>query len=123
MAAVLGSSTQFGFHTGVINNPKDVSGGRGEGRTSVIPDPDVPYTPLPHPQYLSISRKGMLLTHPLPHPQAIRNSFTTHHFSEKEMTIAVSIFAIGGMVGALPTGIIADIVGRLATPTSHTHRR
>ena len=25
MSAVFGSSTQFGFNTGVINNPKDVS--------------------------------------------------------------------------------------------------
>ena len=66
-----------------------------------------------------------LKPHPLPHPQAIRSSFGngTRAFSEVEMTAAVSIFAIGGMVGSLPTGTIADLVGRLATPTSHTHRK
>ena len=29
------------------------------------------------------------------------------------MNVAVAIFAIGGMVGALPTGFVADSIGRL----------
>ena len=50
--------------------------------------------------------------------QAIYDSFNSNdsvlyaHFSSLEMTIAVAIFAIGGMLGALPAGLIADTLGR-----------
>ena len=33
-------------------------------------------------------------------------------FTDDEMAVAVAIFAIGGMIGALPAGIIADVIGR-----------
>lgn len=75
-AAVIGSSTQFGFNSGVINSPK----------------------------------------------QAINNSFWGHAhpnesrfdapFTSTEMNVAVAIFAIGGMFGALPAGPLADLIGR-----------
>ena len=38
-------------------------------------------------------------------------------FTDDEMAVAVAIFAIGGMIGALPAGIIADVIGRYI----HTH--
>lgn len=50
--------------------------------------------------------------------QAIYDSFNINgsrllaNFSTLEMTFAVSIFAIGGMLGALPAGLIADRLGR-----------
>ena len=36
-------------------------------------------------------------------------------FSSFEMNVAVSIFAIGGLIGALPAGMMADYLGRLAS--------
>ena len=57
----------------------------------------------------------------LAYVQAIQSSFpkngtvlgvTSVPFSDDEMTVAVAIFAIGGMIGALPAGIIADFIGR-----------
>ena len=33
-------------------------------------------------------------------------------FSFLEMNVAVSIFAFGGMLGAIPAGVLADVVGR-----------
>ncbi len=54
-------------------------------------------------------------------PQAIRDSFGHHGnssgigsatFSSLEMDFAVAIFAIGGMLGALPAGTLADLLGR-----------
>jgi MFS family permease len=50
--------------------------------------------------------------------QAIYDSFNSNgshlyaNFSSLEMTFAVAIFAIGGMLGALPAGLIADQLGR-----------
>ena len=50
--------------------------------------------------------------------QAIYDSFNNNgshlhaHFSTLEMRFAVAIFAIGGMLGALPAGIITDYLGR-----------
>lgn len=50
--------------------------------------------------------------------QAIYDSFNNNEsqlyakFSSLEMTFAVAIFAIGGMLGALPAGLIADQIGR-----------
>lgn len=50
--------------------------------------------------------------------QAIYDSFNSNesrlyaNFSSLEMTFAVAIFAIGGMLGALPAGLIADHLGR-----------
>ena len=90
MAAVLGSSTQFGYNTGVINNPKEVSG-------------------------WGLDCVWLHALLPRPHlSQAIQESFEnrTHHFSDTEMTISIAIFAIGGMLGAVPAGLIADILGR-----------
>ena len=51
------------------------------------------------------------------HTQAIQSSFNSGNgtgtsFSDNEMTVAIAIFAIGGMLGALPAGIIADLLGR-----------
>ncbi len=54
-------------------------------------------------------------------PQAIQSSFPSNGtvlgvdsvpFSDDEMTVAVAIFAVGGMMGALPAGVIADYIGR-----------
>lgn len=36
----------------------------------------------------------------------------THQFSDLEWAVTVSIFAIGGMFGALPAGALADCIGR-----------
>ena len=36
----------------------------------------------------------------------------SHGFTDLEWAAAVSIFAIGGMFGALPAGAMADCVGR-----------
>ena len=53
--------------------------------------------------------------------QAINNSFNGHGqndsripvpFTSFEMDVAVAIYAIGGMFGALPAGFLADLVGR-----------
>ncbi|CAI8001656.1 Solute carrier family 2, facilitated glucose transporter member 1 [Geodia barretti] len=70
-AAVIGSSTQFGYSTGVLNSPQ----------------------------------------------QVIRQSFEDRNitFSSLEMNVAVSIFAIGGLLGAVSAGILADFLGRKYT--------
>ena len=54
-----------------------------------------------------------------PSLQAIIDSFGQNvtgpmsaQFSFLEMSVAASIFAIGGMLGALPAGTLADAVGR-----------
>ena len=50
--------------------------------------------------------------------QAIYDSFNNNgsrlyaNFSSLEMTFAVAIFAIGGILGAVPAGLIADTLGR-----------
>ena len=50
--------------------------------------------------------------------QAITDSFNSNtsklygHFSNTELYLAVAIYAIGGMTGALMSGIIADFIGR-----------
>ena len=36
----------------------------------------------------------------------------SNSFSDFEWIVAVSIFAIGGMIGSLPAGIVADLIGR-----------
>lgn len=54
-------------------------------------------------------------------PQAITDSFNSNasrlhvHFTNSEVYIAVAIYAIGGMTGALSAGIIADHIGRYTT--------
>ena len=54
------------------------------------------------------------------HVQAITDSFNSNgsklrgHFSDTELYLAVAIYAIGGMTGALLSGIIADYIGRYA---------
>lgn len=56
-----------------------------------------------------------------PPPQAITDSFNSNasrlhvHFTNSEVYIAVAIYAIGGMTGALSAGIIADHIGRYTT--------
>ena len=63
-------------------------------------------------------------THTL-HEQAITDSFNSNasrlhvHFTNAEVYIAVAIYAIGGMTGALTGGFIADHIGRY-TLTRHT---
>ena len=59
--------------------------------------------------------------------QAINNSFWGHAhpnesrfdapFTSTEMNVAVAIFAIGGMFGALPAGPLADLIGRYSHMT------
>ena len=52
--------------------------------------------------------------------QAVQESFgrenvtgpLSENFSSLEMNVAVAIFAIGGMLGALPAGSLADLLGR-----------
>ena len=52
------------------------------------------------------------------HIQAITDSFNSNgsklhgHFSDTELYLAVAIYAIGGMTGALLSGILADYIGR-----------
>ena len=90
-AAVIGSSTQFGYNTGVINSPKQV------------------HSLIHHQLQQRLKFTGV---------QAIYNSFNNNeshlyaNFSSLGMTFAVAIFAIGGMLGALPAGLIADHLGR-----------
>jgi len=54
-----------------------------------------------------------------PSLQAIIDSFGQNvtgpmsaQFSFFEMSVAVSIFPIGGMLGVMPAGALADVVGR-----------
>ncbi|XP_064401710.1 solute carrier family 2, facilitated glucose transporter member 3-like [Halichondria panicea] len=77
-AAVVGSSTQFGFNTGVINSPKKAIQSSFPSNGTVLGVASVP-------------------------------------FSDDLMTVAVAIFAVGGMMGALPAGVIADYIGRKYT--------
>ena len=58
--------------------------------------------------------------------QAIQSSFPSNGtvlgvasvpFSDDLMTVAVAIFAVGGMMGALPAGVIADYIGRYCSPS------
>lgn len=57
--------------------------------------------------------------------QAILDSFNGHGndsmidvpFTTLEMNVAVAIFAIGGLVGAVPAGLFADFIGRSAHVT------
>ena len=57
-------------------------------------------------------------THTHTHTQAITDSFNSNasrlhvHFTNAEVYIAVAIYAIGGMTGALTGGFIADHIGR-----------
>ena len=100
-AAVIGSSTQFGYSTGVLNSPQNV-------RKPVFPA---------HNRFL----KTFDFLHPLPlcrdAVQVIRQSFEDRNitFSSLEMNVAVSIFAIGGLLGAITAGILADFLGRFAS--------
>ena len=50
-------------------------------------------------------------------------SLRTNHtqFSSLEMNVAVSIFAIGGLLGAVPAGMMADFLGRWVAEFTHTH--
>ena len=56
--------------------------------------------------------------HDTHHMQAITDSFNNNgsklhgHFSDTELYLAVAIYAIGGMTGALLSGILADYIGR-----------
>ena len=59
--------------------------------------------------------------------QAITDSFNSNtsnlygYFSDTELYLAVAIYAIGGMTGALVSGIIADYIGRYSVFALHLH--
>ena len=61
-----------------------------------------------------------------PH-KAITDSFNSNtsklheHFSDTELYLAVAIYAIGGMTGALLSGILADYIGRYNEELAHPH--
>ncbi|XP_003383220.1 PREDICTED: solute carrier family 2, facilitated glucose transporter member 1-like [Amphimedon queenslandica] len=75
IATTIGSSAQFGFNTGVINN---------------IQEP------------IRTALNG-----------SMNNTMDkSHGFTNLEWAATVSIFAIGGMFGALPAGAMADCIGR-----------
>lgn len=77
-AAVIGSSAQFGYNTGVINNPENAIRSSLSGNKSS------------------------------------NSLFVTSHstYSNAEWAATASIFAVGGMLGALPAGALADFIGR-----------